>query len=58
MTIENDEEVGDDAASEAMAALQSLGYTPSEIAPVIRKTAKYKTTEAIIKASLKELSHM
>lgn len=58
LTIENDGEVGDDAASEAMAALQSLGYTPSEIAPVIRKTAKYKTTEAIIKASLKELSHM
>ena len=58
LTIENGEEVGDDAASEAMAALQSLGYTPSEIAPVIRKTAKYKTTEAIIKASLKELSHM
>ena len=48
LTIENGEEVGDDAASEAMAALQSLGYTPSEIAPVIRKTAKYKTTEAII----------
>ena len=58
LTIENGEEVGDDAASEGMAALQSLGYTPSEIAPVIRKTAKYKTTEAIIKASLKELSHM
>ena len=58
LTIENGEEVGDDAASEAMAALQSLGYTPSEIAPVIRKTAKYKTTEAIIKASLKELRHM
>ena len=58
LTIENGEEVGDDAASEAMAALQSLGYTPPEIAPVIRKTAKYKTTEAIIKASLKELSHM
>ena len=58
LTIETGEEVGDDAASEAMAALQSLGYTPSEIAPVIRKTAKYKTTEAIIKASLKELSHM
>ena len=58
LTIENGEEVGDDAASEAMAALQSLGYTPSEIAPVIRKRAKYKTTEAIIKASLKALSHM
>ena len=58
LTIENGEEVGDDAASEAMAALQSLGYTPSEIAPGIRKTAKYKTTEAIIKASLKVLSHM
>ena len=52
------EEVGDDAVAEAMAALQSLGYTQAEIAPVIRKTAKYKTTEAIIKESLKALSHM
>lgn len=58
LTIENDEEVGDDMIAEAMAALQSLGYTQAEIAPVIRKTAKYKTTEAIIKASLKLLSHM
>ncbi len=58
LTIENEAEVGDDAVAEAMAALQSLGYTQAEIAPVIRKTAKYKTTEAIIKASLKELSHM
>lgn len=58
LTIENDEEVGDDMVAEAMAALQSLGYTQAEIAPVIRKTAKYKTTEAIIKASLKLLSHM
>ena len=58
LTIENEAEVGDDAVAEAMAALQSLGYTQAEIAPVIRKTAKHKTTEAIIKASLKELSHM
>ena len=35
-----------------------FGYTQAEIAPVIRKTAKYKTTEAIIKESLKALSHM
>ena len=58
LTIENEAEVGDDAVAEAMAALQSLGYTQAEIAPVIRKTAKYKTTEAIIKESLKALSHM
>nr|WP_317429649.1 Holliday junction branch migration protein RuvA [uncultured Mitsuokella sp.] len=58
LTIENEAEVGDDMVAEAMAALQSLGYTQAEIAPIIRKTAKYKTTEAIIKASLKLLSHM
>lgn len=51
LTIENEAEIGDDAVAEAMAALQSLGYTQAEIAPVIRKTAKYKTTEAIIKES-------
>lgn len=58
LTIENEADVGDDMVAEAMAALQSLGYTQAEIAPIIRKTAKYKTTEAIIKASLKLLSHM
>lgn len=58
LTIENETDVGDDMVAEAMAALQSLGYTQAEIAPIIRKTAKYKTTEAIIKASLKLLSHM
>lgn len=58
LTIENEANVGDDMVAEAMAALQSLGYTQAEIAPIIRKTAKYKTTEAIIKASLKLLSHM
>ncbi len=58
LTIETEADVGDDMVAEAMAALQSLGYTQAEIAPIIRKTAKYKTTEAIIKASLKLLSHM
>ncbi|XOQ25221.1 MAG: Holliday junction ATP-dependent DNA helicase RuvA [Mitsuokella multacida] len=58
LTIENEADVSDDMVAEAMAALQSLGYTQAEIAPIIRKTAKYKTTEAIIKASLKLLSHM
>lgn len=58
LTIENEADAGDDMVAEAMAALQSLGYTQAEIAPIIRKTAKYKTTEAIIKASLKLLSHM
>lgn len=58
LTIENDVEVGDDKIAEATAALQALGYTQAEITPVISKTAKYKTTEEIIKASLKALSHM
>lgn len=58
LTIENEADAGDDMVAEAMAALQSLGYTQAEIAPIIRKTAKYKTTKAIIKASLKLLSHM
>ncbi len=58
LTIENDVEVGDDKIAEATAALQALGYTQAEITPVIRKTARYKTTEEIIKASLKALSHM
>lgn len=58
LTIENDVEVGDDKIAEATAALQALGYTQAEITPVISKMAKYKTTEKIIKASLKALSHM
>lgn len=58
LTIENDVEVGDDKIAEATAALQALGYTQAEITPVIRKTARYKTTEEIIQASLKALSHM
>ncbi len=58
LTIENDVEVGDVKIAEATAALQALGYTQAEITPVIRKTAKYKTMEEIIKASLKALSRM
>ncbi|MDD6383327.1 Holliday junction branch migration protein RuvA [Mitsuokella sp.] len=58
LTLETDVPAGDDAVAEATEALKALGYTQAELAPVIRKTAKYKTTEAIIKASLKALSHM
>lgn len=58
LTIENEAEVGDDKIAEATAALQALGYTQAEITPVIRKTAKYKTPEEIIKASLKLLNRL
>ncbi|MGN0949322.1 MAG: Holliday junction branch migration protein RuvA [Mitsuokella sp.] len=58
LTIENEAEVGDDKVAEATAALAALGYTQAEITPVIRKTAKYKTPEEIIKASLKLLNRL
>lgn len=50
------EPVGDDILSEASAALLSLGYTQAEIAPVLKKAAKLKTVEAVIKFALKEFA--
>lgn len=51
-------EVADDILSEAMAALTALGYSQAEITPVLKKAAKGKSTEEIVKLALKELSHL
>ena len=52
------DDVGEDMISEAMAALTALGYSQSEIAPVLKKASKCKTTEEIIKLALKQLSRL
>lgn len=57
-TLDLEEPVGDDMVAEAMAALAALGYTQSEIAAVIKKVGKCKTTEEMIKLALKNLSTM
>lgn len=51
-------EVADDILSEATAALTSLGYSQAEITPVLKKAAKGKSTEEIVKLALKQLSHL
>ena len=56
LTLTNVDEVPDDMLAEAQAALEALGYTQAEIAPALRQAAKGKTTEAIIKLALKQLS--
>ena len=48
--------MGDDMMSEAQAALVALGYSQAEIAPVIKKATKCKTTEEVIKFALKQLN--
>ena len=50
--------VADDILSEATAALTALGYSQAEITPVLKKVAKGKSTEEIVKLALKELSHL
>ncbi len=56
LTLTNADEVPDDMLAETQAALEALGYTQAEIVPVLRQAAKGKTTEAIIKLALKQLS--
>lgn len=56
LTLTNADEVPDDMLAEAQAALEALGYTQAEIVPALRQAAKGKTTEAIIKLALKQLS--
>ena len=51
-------EVGDDMIGEAAAALAALGYSQSEIAPVLKKAAKGESIEEIIKIALKQLSRL
>lgn len=58
MSLSMEGEVADDILSEAMAALTALGYSQAEITPVLKKAAKGKSTEEIIKLALKELSHL
>ncbi|MCH3958942.1 MAG: Holliday junction branch migration protein RuvA [Selenomonas sp.] len=58
LTLEMTDDVGEDMISEAMAALTALGYSQSEIAPVLKKASKCKTTEEIIKLALKQLSRL
>ena len=50
--------VADDILSEATAALTALGYSQAEITPVLKKAAKGKSTEEIVKLALKELSYL
>lgn len=49
---------GDDIISDAVLALNALGYSESEALRIVKKTAlngKYDTVEALIKASLKNI---
>lgn len=48
--------VDGDVLSETLAALVSLGYTESEIMPVLKRVGQKDTTEATIKAVLKEFA--
>lgn len=43
--------------AEAGAALESLGYAPAEIAPVLKQLGQCKTTEEAIRVALKKLGH-
>ena len=56
LTLVMEGPVGDDIVSEAQAALVALGYSQAEIAPVLKKATKCKTTEEIIKLALKQLN--
>ena len=58
LSLSMEGEVADDVLSEAMAALTALGYSQAEITPVLKKAAKGKSTEEIVKLALKELSHL
>lgn len=48
--------VGDDALSEATAALVALGYTSAELSPILKRIDTSESVETIIKLALKELS--
>ncbi|MBQ9364354.1 MAG: Holliday junction branch migration protein RuvA [Schwartzia sp.] len=47
--------IGDDLLSEATAALMALGYSSSEITPVIRRAGDLKTVQEIIRFVLREI---
>lgn len=48
--------LGDGILDEAAAALASLGYTPTETAPVLKQLGTCQTTEEAIRLALKKLS--
>ena len=56
LVLEGGAEVGDDMLSEATAALQALGYTQAEIMPILKKSGKCESVEAIIKFAQKEFA--
>jgi len=56
LTLDLEGPTGDDMMSEAQAALVALGYSQAEIAPVLKKATKCKTTEEVIKLALKQLN--
>ncbi len=56
LTLDLEGPTGDDMMSEAQAALMALGYSQAEIAPVLKKATKCKTTEEVIKLALKQLN--
>ena len=56
LTLDLEGPAGDDMISEAQAALVALGYSQAEIAPVLKKATKCKTTEDVIKLALKQLN--
>ena len=56
LTLDLEGPTGDDMMSEAQAALVALGYSQAEIAPVLKKATKSKTTEEVIKLALKQLN--
>ena len=56
LTLDLEGPTGDDMMSEAQAALVALGYSQAEIAPVLKKATKCKTTEDVIKLALKQLN--
>lgn len=50
------EKGADDAISEAMAALISLGYSQGELAPILKKIAGRTSVQEMIRQALKELN--
>jgi len=56
LVVQGEAEVGDDMISEALQALMALGYTQAEIMPILKKTVKCESVEAIIKFALKEFA--
>lgn len=56
LMLTNDDFVADDMISEALQALQALGYTQAEINPILKRAVKCKSVEEIIKYALKEFA--